>query len=48
MAGSYGSRKSKGQIDHPWVSALIGGLTAGLVHGILVGLMAWFVGKHLT
>ena len=33
-AGSYGSRKSKGQTDDPWAPALIGGLTAGLVHGI--------------
>ena len=43
-AGSYGSRKSKGQTDDPWAPALMGGLTAGLVHGILVGLLALLVG----
>jgi ABC-type branched-subunit amino acid transport system permease subunit len=43
-AGSYGSRKSKGQMDDPWSPAVIGGLTAGLVHGILVALMAFLVG----
>jgi len=43
-AGSYGSRKNKGQTDDPWAPALIGGLTAGLVHGILVGLLALLVG----
>ena len=43
-AGSYGSRKIKGQTEDPWGPALIGGLTAGLVHGILVGLLALLVG----
>ena len=43
-AGSYGSRKSKGQTDDPWAPALIGGVIAGLVHGILVGLLALLVG----
>jgi ABC-type branched-subunit amino acid transport system permease subunit len=43
-AGSYGSRKSKGQTEDPWAPALLGGLTAGLVHGILVGLLALLVG----
>ena len=43
-AGSYGSRKIKGQTEDPWEPALIGGLTAGLVHGLLVGLLALLVG----
>jgi len=50
-AGASGSRKSKGQADDPWAPALMGGLTAGLVHGILVGLLALLVGtlnlKHV-
>jgi ABC-type branched-subunit amino acid transport system permease subunit len=44
FAGSYGSRKSKGQADDPWGAALVGGLTAGLIHGLLVGGLALLVG----
>src|SRR5512137_1931769 len=43
-AGAYGSRKLKGQMDDPWEPAIIGGLTAGLVHGLLVGGLALLVG----
>ncbi|MDP2993508.1 MAG: hypothetical protein Q8N46_00130 [Anaerolineales bacterium] len=43
-AGAYGSRKSKSQTDDPWGTALIGGLTAGLVHGLLVCGLALLVG----
>jgi branched-chain amino acid transport system permease protein len=43
-AGSYGSRKSKGQTEDPLVPALAGGLTAGVVQGILVGLLVLLVG----
>jgi ABC-type branched-subunit amino acid transport system permease subunit len=43
-AGVYGSRKSKGQTDDPWLPALLGALTAGLVQGIMVGLLALLVG----
>jgi ABC-type branched-subunit amino acid transport system permease subunit len=42
--GAYGSRKSKGQTEDPWMPALLGGLTAGLVQGILIGLVALMVG----
>jgi branched-chain amino acid transport system permease protein len=44
FAGAYGSRKSKGQTDDPWAPALMGGVTAGLVQGIMVGLLALLVG----
>ncbi|MBE3088151.1 MAG: hypothetical protein IMZ71_03420, partial [Chloroflexi bacterium] len=43
-AGEYGSRKSKSQTDDPWGAALIGGLTAGLVHGLLISGLALLVG----
>ncbi len=43
-AGAYGSRKSKGQTDDPWGPALLGGLTAGLVQGVFVGVLALLVG----
>lgn len=43
-AGAYGSRKSKSQTDDPWGAALIGGLTAGLAHGLLVSGLALLVG----
>ncbi|MBE3040477.1 MAG: hypothetical protein IMZ62_16900 [Chloroflexi bacterium] len=43
-AGAYGSRKSKSQTDDPWGAALIGGLTAGLVHGLLISGLALLVG----
>jgi branched-chain amino acid transport system permease protein len=43
-AGSYGSRKSKEQTDDPWLPALLGGLTAGLVQGVMVALVALLVG----
>jgi len=43
-AGAYGSRKSKSQTDDPWGAALIGGLTAGLVDGLLVSCLALLVG----
>jgi ABC-type branched-subunit amino acid transport system permease subunit len=43
-AGAYGSRKIKGQADDPWGPALIGGLTAGLVHALFVGSLALLVG----
>ena len=43
-AGAYGSRKSKEQTDDPWGPAILGGVTAGLVQGIMVGLLALLVG----
>jgi ABC-type branched-subunit amino acid transport system permease subunit len=43
-AGAYGSRKRKNQDDDPWGAALLGGLTAGLVHGLLVSGLALLVG----
>jgi branched-chain amino acid transport system permease protein len=43
-AGAYGSRTDKGQTDDPWRAALAGGLTAGLVHGLLVGGLALLIG----
>ena len=43
-AGAYGSRKDKGQTDDPWGPALLGGAIAGLVLGIMVGLLALLVG----
>jgi branched-chain amino acid transport system permease protein len=43
-AGATGSRKSKGQTDDPWRPALLGGLTAGFVQGLLVAAMALVVG----
>jgi ABC-type branched-subunit amino acid transport system permease subunit len=43
-AGAYGSRKSKSQADDPWGAALVGGLTAGLVHGLIVGALALLIG----
>ena len=42
--GAYGSRISKGQTDDPWGPALLGGLAAGLVHGLLVASLALLVG----
>jgi ABC-type branched-subunit amino acid transport system permease subunit len=43
-AGAHGSRKSKSQTNDPWGVALIGGLTAGLVHGLLVSGLALLIG----
>jgi ABC-type branched-subunit amino acid transport system permease subunit len=43
-AGAYGSRKDKNLTVDPWGTALLGGLTAGLVHGLLVGSLALLVG----
>lgn len=44
-AGAYGSRKDKTREDDPWGIALAGGLTAGLVHGLLVGGVALLIGS---
>ena len=43
-AGAYGSRQSKSQANDSWGAALVGGLTAGLVHGLLVSGLALLVG----
>jgi ABC-type branched-subunit amino acid transport system permease subunit len=43
-AGAYGSRKNKGQTDDPWGVALLGGLTAGLVHALIVSSLALLIG----
>lgn len=44
-AGANGSRKDKTGANDPWGSAIAGGLTAGLVHGALVGGLAFLVGS---
>ena len=41
-AGAYGSRKNN--TNDSWGAALIGGLTAGLIHGLLVSGLALLVG----
>jgi ABC-type branched-subunit amino acid transport system permease subunit len=43
-AGALGSRKPKGRLADPWAAALLGGVVAGLVHGLLVGGLALLVG----
>ncbi len=43
-AGATGSRKEKDRSDDPWGRALFGGLISGLVHGLLVGGLAFLVG----
>jgi ABC-type branched-subunit amino acid transport system permease subunit len=43
-AGATGARKPKGQTEDPWAPALMGGLVAGLVHGLLVAALALLVG----
>jgi ABC-type branched-subunit amino acid transport system permease subunit len=43
-AGATGSRKSKDQTEDPWRTALLGGVAAGLVQGLLVGALALLVG----
>jgi ABC-type branched-subunit amino acid transport system permease subunit len=44
LAGAYGSRRSKGETEDPWIPAVAGGLIAGLVQGLLVGCLALVVG----
>ena len=44
LAGASGSRKSKDQETDPWAPALLGGLSTGLVVGIMTGLLALLVG----
>jgi ABC-type branched-subunit amino acid transport system permease subunit len=43
-AGASGARKPKGHTEDPWNMALLGGLVAGLVHGLLVAALALLVG----
>jgi ABC-type branched-subunit amino acid transport system permease subunit len=43
-AGAVGSRKEKGSTADPWGKALLGGLTTGLVHGLLVCGLVLLVG----
>jgi branched-chain amino acid transport system permease protein len=43
-AGAYGSRKISDQPDDPWRAALLGGSTAGVVHGLFVAGLATLVG----
>ncbi len=39
-AGAAGARKAKNQAEDPWASALMGGLVAGLVRGLMVAILA--------
>lgn len=43
-AGASGSRKDKSRNDDPWGTALLGGVIAGLVHGLLVCGLVLLVG----
>jgi ABC-type branched-subunit amino acid transport system permease subunit len=43
-AGAVGSRKEKGASEDPWGKALLGSLTTGLVHGLLVCGLVLLVG----
>lgn len=43
-AGAVGSRKEKNLSEDPWGKALLGGLIAGLVHGLLVCALVLLVG----
>ncbi len=44
LAGAAGSRREKGRSDDPWGTALLGALTTGLVHGLLVCGLVLLVG----
>src|SRR5512136_1336089 len=44
FAGASGSRKEKSKSDDPWRTALLGSLTTGLVHGLLIFALALLVG----
>src|SRR5512140_2636355 len=43
-AGTMGARIPKDQETDPWNAALLGGLTAGVVHGLIAALLAFLVG----